>query len=312
MAFTIGVDIGGTKVLGGVVDEEGRIIATARRDTPVEGGRALTQTIADVAIELRSSYPVESVGISAAGLISADRKTLLATPNIKNWNDISLQEDLTNLTQARIVIENDANAAAWGEFRFGAGRGRSQIVMLTIGTGVGGGIVINGEIYRGAFGIGGELGHMRLISDGERCGCGAFGCVERYASGSALMRYAREGALSDPVAAAPLLARAGRSDLKGSDITEAAQSGDPFALSLFRKLGGYLGSAIASLSSIIDPELFIIGGGVIDAGDLFLTPTREAFLANVPFAGARPVAEIVPATLGNDAGLIGVADLARH
>ena len=312
MAFTIGVDIGGTKVLGGVVDEEGKIVATARRNTPAEGGRALTQTIADVALELRAHYPVESIGISAAGLISADRKTLLATPNIKNWNGVSLQEDLTRLIHARIVIENDANAAAWGEFRFGAGRGRSQMVMLTIGTGVGGGIVINGEIYRGAFGIGAELGHMRLISDGEQCGCGAFGCVERYASGSALMRYAHEGALSDPGAAAPLFARAGSGELRGSDITEAAMAGDPFALSLFEKLGGYLGSAIASLSSIIDPELFIIGGGVIDAGDLFLNPTRRAFLSNLPFAGMRPVAEIAPATLGNDAGLIGVADLARR
>jgi glucokinase len=312
-ANTIGIDVGGTKVLGGVVSPTGEILETARRDTPREGGRALTQTIADVAIELSNSYPVDSIGVSAAGFISSDRQTILATPNIAGWNGVNLDDELTKILGKRIVLENDANAAAWGEFKFGAGRGRTDLMLLTLGTGVGGGLILNGSLFRGAFGIGAELGHIRIVPEGHLCGCGMRGCLEQYASGSALMRHTREAISASPDLARNLLARGDgtQEGLKGQHITDAARDGDPVALAAFNTLAGFLGAGIASLCAVIDPSCIVLGGGVIDAGEIFLGPTRDAALRLIPFSGKHPYPEIVPAELGNSAGLVGVADLSR-
>ena len=313
MPYTIGVDVGGTKVLGGVVDEFGAVLKTARRDTPREGGKALTQAIADVARELMSDFAIDSVGVSAAGFVSSDRKTMLATPNIAGWNGVDLDSDLTALIGLPVVIENDANAAAWGEARFGAGRGKDQMLMMTIGTGIGGGIVVNGDLYRGAFGIAAEIGHIRVVPDGHLCGCGARGCFEQYASGNALLRLAREAIAASPDIARNLLSRGdGTIDgLTGKAITEAAGDGDAVALAAFNTTGQWLGAGIATLSVILDPECVVIGGGVIDAGEILLAPTRAALERYMPFAGRHPYPEIIAASMGNEAGLVGVADLAR-
>jgi len=309
----IGIDIGGTKVLGGVVTGTGEILATARRDTPREGGRALTEAIANVATELVQQYPVDSIGVSAAGFISSDRQTMLATPNISNWNGVNLVKELTEIVHKKIVLENDANAAAWGEFKFGAGRGRSDLMMLTLGTGVGGGLILDGSVFRGAFGIGAELGHIRIVPEGQLCGCGIRGCLEQYASGSALMRHAREAIDASPLLARNLLDRGDGTieGLRGNDITEAARDGDPVAIAAFNTMATYLGAGIASLCAVIDPSCVVLGGGVIDAGELFLGPTRDAALRLIPFSGKHPYPEIVAAELGNHAGLVGVADLSR-
>lgn len=313
MVSAIGIDVGGTKVLGGVVSSDGEILATARRETPREGGEALTQTIADVALELGKEHLVESIGVSAAGFISSDRQTILATPNIAGWNGVNLDRELTKIIGKRIVLENDANSAAWGEFKFGAGRGRNDLMMLTLGTGVGGGLILNGELFRGAFGIGAELGHIRLIPDGHFCGCGARGCLEQYASGSALLRHAREAISASPDLARNLLARgdATLNGLQGHHITDAARDGDPVAIAAFNTMANFLGAGIASLCAIVDPSCIVLGGGVIDAGELFLIPTRKAALAAIPFSGKHPYPDIVAAELGNNAGLVGVADLSR-
>jgi len=310
---TIGIDVGGTKVLGGVVSQTGEILATARRDTPREGGQALTQTIADVAIELSKQFPVDSIGVSAAGFISSDRQTILATPNIAGWNGVNLDQELTKIIGKRIVLENDANSAAWGEFKFGAGRGLKDLMMLTLGTGVGGGLILGGSVFRGAFGIGAELGHIRIVPEGHLCGCGIRGCLEQYASGSALMRHAREAINASPDLARNLLARGDGTleGLKGHHITEAARDEDPVALAAFNTMASYLGAGIASLCAVIDPSCIVLGGGVIDAGEIFLAPTRKAALSLIPFSGKHPYPEIVPAELGNNAGLVGVADLSR-
>ena len=309
----IGIDIGGTKVLGGVVTGAGEILATARRDTPREGGRALTEAIANVATELVQQYPVDSIGVSAAGFISSDRQTMLATPNISNWNGVNLVKELTEILEKKIVLENDANAAAWGEFKFGAGRGRNDLMMLTLGTGVGGGLILGGSVFRGAFGIGAELGHIRIVPDGQLCGCGIRGCLEQYASGSALMRHAREAIDASPLLARNLLDRGDGTieGLRGNHITEAARDGDPVAIAAFNTMATYLGAGIASLCAVIDPSCVVLGGGVIDAGELFLGPTRDAALRLIPFSGKHPYPEIVAAVLGNHAGLVGVADLSR-
>jgi glucokinase len=313
MSLTVGVDVGGTKVLGGVVDASGKVLATSRRDTPREGGSELTKTIAEVALELMQTHSVTAVGVSAAGFVSSDRKTMLATPNIADWNGVQLDLELEKLIGLPVVIENDANAAAWGEAKFGAGRNQAHMMMLTIGTGVGGGIVVNNQLYRGAFGIAAEFGHLRVVPEGHLCGCGARGCFEQYASGSALRRHAREAISASPDLARNLLARGdGTIDgLTGQAITDAAREGDAVALAAFQTTAQYLGAGIASLAVLLDPSCVVIGGGVIDAGEILLAPTREAMKRYMPFAGKHPYPEIVAAELGNEAGLVGVADLAR-
>ena len=313
MSLTIGIDVGGTKVLGGVVDEAGKVLTTARKDTPRQGGSALTQTIADVAKELFQQHSVASVGVSAAGFVSSDRKTMLATPNIADWNGVDLDNQLTKLIGLPVVIENDANAAAWGEAKFGAGKNQDHMMMLTVGTGIGGGIVVNGALYRGAFGIAAEFGHMRVVPEGHICGCGARGCFEQYASGNALLRHAREAINASPEVARNLLSRGDGTvaGLTGQAITDAARDGDPVALAAFNTTGQWLGAGIASLAVLLDPACVVIGGGVIDAGEILLKPTRESLERNMPFAGKHPYPQIIAAQLGNEAGLVGVADLAR-
>ena len=313
MTLTIGIDIGGTKVLGGVVDENGKILATQRVPTPKEGGAALTKTIADVANHLLKDHDVVALGVSAAGLISSDRETILATGNISGWNGVNLKEELNKFVDLPIFIENDANSAAWGESRYGAGVGEDHMLILTIGTGVGGGAIIDGKLLRGAHGISAEFGHIRVVPEGQLCSCGARGCLEQYASGNALMRHVREAISASPDAAYNLLARGDGTieGLTGHHITQAAGDGDPIALAGFNTTAQGLGAGIASLSALFDPACVVIGGGVIEAGEILLAPTRAALERLIPFSGRRPIPKVVAATLGNDAGLVGAADLAR-
>lgn len=313
MSLSIGIDVGGTKVLGGVVDEKGKILERARKETPRQGGTALTQTIAEIAQELMAKFSVASVGVSAAGFVSSNRKTMLATPNIADWNGVDLDSQLSALIGLPVVIENDANAAAWGEAKYGAGQNEEHMMMLTVGTGIGGGIVVNGLLYRGAFGIAAEFGHMRVVPEGHLCGCGARGCFEQYASGNALLRHAREAINASPEIARNLLSRGDGTvpGLTGQAITDAARDGDPVALAAFNTTGHWLGAGIASLSVLLDPACVVIGGGVIEAGEILLKPTRESLERTMPFAGKHPFPRLIAAELGNEAGLVGVADLSR-
>lgn len=314
MSFALGIDVGGTKVLGGLVDSSGRILKTARKDTPREGGQSLTNVIAALAKEFMQEYEVEVVGVSAAGFISSDRKTMLATPNIAGWNGVNLTAQLEEQIGRKVVLENDANSAAWGEKKFGAGKDFDSVIMLTIGTGLGGGLITDNLLYRGAFGIGAEFGHIRAVPNGHLCGCGARGCFEQYASGNALLRHAREAISASPDIAKNLLARGDGTinGLTGKHITEAARDSDPVAIAAFNTTGEWLGALCASLVAALDPQAFVIGGGVIDAGEILLAPTRASMNRLIPFTGKRPAPVIVAATLGNDAGLVGVADLARN
>lgn len=314
MTLTIGIDIGGTKVLGGVVDSAGRILATHREATPKEGGAALTRTIADVAKVLLRDHAATAMGVSAAGFVSSDRETMLATPNIADWNGVNLKEAIGEHINLPIVIENDANSAAWGEAQHGAGVGEDQMMMITVGTGIGGGAIIGGELHRGAYGVAAEFGHLRVVPEGHLCGCGKRGCFEQYASGSALMRHVREAINAAPGAAHNLLARGDGTveGLAGHHITEAARVGDPIALAGFHTTAEWLGAGIASLAVLFDPACVVIGGGVIDAGEILLEPTRAALERYLPFSGKHPSPRVVAATLGNDAGLVGAASLARR
>lgn len=313
MTLTIGIDIGGTKVLGGVVDSSGKILATHREPTPKEGGAALTQTIVDVARVLLKDHDATAIGVSAAGFVSSDRETMLATPNISGWNGVNLKAAIGGELNLPVVIENDANSAAWGEAQHGAGVGEDQMMMITVGTGIGGGAVIGGKLHRGAYGVAAEFGHLRVVPEGHLCGCGARGCFEQYASGNALMRHVREAINAAPDAAHNLLTRGDGTieGLAGHHITEAARDGDPIALAGFNTTAQWLGAGIASLSVLFDPACVVIGGGVIDAGEILLAPTRAALERYMPFSGKHPSPRVVAATLGNDAGLVGAASLAR-
>ena len=312
MALTVGVDIGGTKVAAGVVDENGRILAYLKRETPSADPAATEDTIAAVVQELAAAHPVEAVGLGAAGFIDEQRSTVLFAPNLA-WRDEPLRADVQRRVDLPVIVENDANAAAWAEYRFGAGRGQHEMVCVTVGTGIGGGLVLGGQLYRGRFGIAGEFGHMRVVPDGRPCGCGNRGCWEQYASGNALLREAREAAMSAPLAARLLLGLGDGTPegIRGPAVTAAARRGDPMALGAFREVGRWLGQGLADLAAVLDPGCFVIGGGVSEARDVLFEPVRAAFAAALSGGGHRPLAEIRLAQLANDAGLVGAADLAR-
>ena len=310
---TIGVDVGGTKIAAGVVTADGELVATARRETPASDVEAIEAGVADLVAELRRDHEVSGVGVAAAGYIDATRSVVLFAPNLA-WRNEPLREDLERRTGLPVLVENDANAAAWGEFRFGAARDVDDMVLLTVGTGLGGGVVIDGALLRGAYGVAAELGHVRVVPNGILCGCGNRGCWEQYASGKALVREARELASSGAKSAAPLLGLAGgdASQITGPMVTRAAQDGDPASVELLATLGRWLGEGSASISAVLDPAMIVLGGGVSSAGDLLLEPMRAAFRANLNARKYRPELTMTLAALGNDAGIIGAADLAAR
>ncbi len=307
--LAVGVDIGGTKIAAGVVDERGVIIAEVVRPTPAAEADAIISTVADLVKELGRQHDVRAVGIGAAGFVDADRSTMLFSPNI-SWVNEPLGERVSAEIGLPVVVENDANAAAWGEFVFGVGADVHNLVFVTVGTGIGGGLVHDDNLYRGGFGIAAEIGHMRVVRDGLVCGCGQRGCFEQYASGVALVRNAGERVAAGDVTA--LTDHMSDGLLDGSVITALAQQGDQLCIELLADLGTWLGEGLASLAAIIDPTVVAIGGGVAGAGPLVLEPIRAAFEQHLPAGAHRPHPELRLATLGNLAGIIGAADLARR
>lgn len=309
---TCGIDIGGTKIAGAVVDAAGNVLAESRVESPATDPEAIETAVAALVAELSQSHPVSAVGVGAAGYIAADRSTVLFAPNIA-WREEPLGTDLAKRIGLPVVVENDANVAAWGEFRYGAGGDVDDQLMVTVGTGVGGGVINDGRLLRGAFGVAAEIGHVCVVPEGRVCGCGNRGCFEQYASGSALVRDTREAAAASSLLARDLVERAGGdpAGITGPLITEAARDGDRFAIEQLERLGHWLGHGICSLVAVLDPAVIVIGGGVSEAGDLLLDPIRETFARELTPRGFRPQAEIRRAQLGNRAGVIGAADLAR-
>jgi glucokinase len=315
VTLTIGVDVGGTKVAGGVVDEHGNVLASNRRDTPAEDQAGTRDTIVEVAAELAAQYPAATaIGIGAAAWIDASGSTVLFAPNLA-WRDEPLRDYVTKAVGLPTVLENDANVAAWAEFRFGAARDADDsMVMITVGTGIGGGLVLGGALWRGATGIAAELGHIQSVNGGHPCGCGRLGCLEQYASGRALVRFAMEGARREPELAKLLLDLAGGDpmDITGHMVTSAATAGDPVAIEAFATIGHWLGVAMTDLAQILDPQVLVVGGGVVETGDLLMGPTERTYRAELQQRGRLPVAELKAAELGNTAGVVGAADLARR
>lgn len=312
MGLTVGIDIGGTKIAAGVVDEDGRILARHRVATAGRDAEKVEGTVVDLVMKLRKEYDIEAVGIGTAGFVDEKRSRVNFAPNL-GWKDEPLRAAVESSVGIPVVVENDANAAAWGECRFGAGLGRKYVVTITVGTGIGAGIVLEGSLYRGRWGAAAEFGHFCVDPGGRPCGCGNRGCWEQYASGNALVREARYLAGERRAEAEALLDRGDGTPegVQGLHVTQAAREGDPVALAAFDFIARWLGQGIADVTAILDPECFVIGGGVSEAGDILLASTVRAFTESVTGKEHRTLPKIVIAKLGNAAGLVGAADLAR-
>ncbi|WP_405678499.1 ROK family glucokinase [Streptomyces sp. NBC_01511] len=312
MGLTIGVDIGGTKIAAGVVDEEGAILGTHLVPTPPTA-EGIVDAICAAVSGAGKGHEIEAVGIGAAGYVDDKRATVLFAPNI-DWRHEPLKDKVEQRVGMQVVVENDANAAAWGEYKFGAGQGHEDVICITLGTGLGGGIIIGNKLRRGRFGVAAEFGHIRVVPDGLLCGCGSQGCWEQYASGRALVRYAKQRANATPENAEILL-RLGDGTpggIEGKHISAAAREGDPVAVDSFRELARWAGAGLADLASLFDPSAFIVGGGVSDEGELVLDPIRKSFRRWLIGGAWRPHAQVLAAQLGGKAGLVGAADLARQ
>ena len=311
--YAVGIDIGGTKMAGALVDDAGNIIEELRVKSPVTDPGEMVEVITSVIDQLTSGQKVIGVGVAAAGFLSADRETMFHSPNIAAWRNEPLKSRIQDQTSYPVLLENDANAAGWAEFRFGAGRNVSSMIMLTIGTGVGGAVVTEGRLLKGGFGIGGELGHVVSVQGCRACGCGLKGCLETYASGTALLQAARDLAKSsDRLGDGLRKLNSDPGTLTGEQVYQAIMEDDAGALELISELGEHLGIAIGSLFvPVLDPELVVVGGGVSAVGERLLDPIRAGYSRSMPAKGYRPELPIVKAQFLNQSGLIGAADLAR-
>jgi glucokinase len=307
----IGIDIGGTKIAGALVSESGEILRTLKRPTPAGDPVAIVQNVVELVTELGDGEDVIAAGVAAAGFVDATQSIVYYAPNI-NWRGEPFREHLSQLLPGLdITIDNDANAAGWAEYRFGVGRDCTDMTLLTIGTGVGGAVIVDGNLLRGGFGAAGEIGHLRVVPGGLPCGCGQRGCIEQYGSGRSLLRYANDIADAGGIGLNLAAAREAAGQLDGTIVGGLIEDHDPGALAALRELGSWLGQASASIGAVLDPQLFVFGGGVAAAGELLLEPIREAFLAHLPARGFHPEPTFAVAELVNDAGVVGAADLAR-
>jgi glucokinase len=308
--LAIGLDVGGTKIAAGVVSARGELLDRIAQPTPPPGSAETTLSLMlRLVQQLRQRYPeVQAVGAGAAGLVDWPGGHVRWAPN-NSYRDLPLRAILSAETGLPAVADNDANAAAWAEACLGAGAGRRDLLMLTVGTGIGAGLILGGRLYRGATGIGGEAGHIIVDPGGPRCGCGSTGCLEAMGSGGALSRAGRAAAWRDPDGPLARLA-GGPGQVTGETVFQAARDGDATALALFAEAGYWLGVGIASLASLLDSELVVIGGGLSAAGELLLGPARSAFERFVFARDHRTLPPIVPARLGPEAGIVGAALLA--
>ena len=311
VSYAVGVDIGGTKIAAGVVTSGGQVLRKATAPTPQDQDD-LVQHILAIIKDLQSHYPgVAAVGVGAAGMIDWPTGHIRWAPN-NSYSDLPLQQLLAEGSGLPAFVENDANAAAWAEAVVGAGAGLSNVIVLTIGTGIGAGIILNGELQRGETGIAGEAGHIIINPvGGEVCGCGATGCLEAMASGTALGRAGRRAAAVDPGGRLAQLAGTA-ANVTGETVYQAALAGDPTARQLFDELGYWLGVGIASLVNVFDPQLVVLGGGLVTTGDLLLAPTHRCFERFVFARPHRTLPALALARMGADAGVIGAALLALH
>jgi glucokinase len=304
----IGVDVGGTKIAASVVTPEGEVLNEVRYPSSGPKERLLSSMARSVN-EVRDGFEVGGVCLAVPGTVSTEENKIIDAPNLHAIEGIPLKDELEERTGLTTTVENDANAAAWGEFRFGAGSEVSHLIFITLGTGVGGGVISHGVLLRGAQGAGGEMGHITIQATGPRCGCGNHGCLEALASGTAIARRAREVASEEPDSALGQLAveRA----VLGEDVAGLARQGDEAAISVLRETGVWLGIGLAGFVNVFNPEVIAIGGGAARAGDLILDAARHEVRLRA-MSPSRDLVKIKEATLGADSGVLGAAALARN
>ncbi|HKZ75994.1 MAG TPA: ROK family glucokinase, partial [Actinomycetota bacterium] len=304
----LGLDVGGTKIAAFRVARDGSVLDRDTVPTPAEDPEATIHSMIDVAKRLLSPEVV-AVGVGAAGLVDVSEGILRFAPNLA-WRELPIAERMSVALGLPCQVDNDATAAAWGEYRFGAGRGYRHMLLVTVGTGIGGGIVAGRRLFRGAHGFAAEIGHIIVEPDGPLCGCGNRGCWEQVASGHAIGRLGRRAAAEHPRSLVTELAGGDPDRVTGTTVTEAAMRGDDVAIRILSEVGRRLGEGIAGLVNVLDPQVVVVGGGVIRAGDLLLDPARAACAEAVEGFEHRPNVPVVGAQLGNDAGAVGAATLA--
>jgi glucokinase len=308
--LVIGVDVGGSKVLAAEVLEGGQLARSAQRTTPVDTSpRAVEDTLTEAVGEVADGRAVAAVGLAAAGFVDAMGERVMFAPHLP-WRDDPVRARLDERWGVQVVMDNDANCAARAEMIFGAGRGVSSALVVTLGTGIGGAVVVGGEVVRGHQGMAGEFGHMQVVPDGHPCECGRRGCWEQYCSGRALVEHARERMGHQP----SLLDELSGGDpaaLTGPMVTRAAEDGDLVARDAFAYIGDWLGLGVANLVAAFDPEIVVVAGGVSAADERLLAPARETLGRTLVGAAHREVPPLVAAALGPEAGVVGAAELAR-
>jgi len=303
---TVGVDLGGTKCLA-VALEGGQVVEERRVATPA-GNAAVLDALALVAADMLDRGPVVGVGVGAPGLV--DRAGVLRfAPNLTDVADLAIGADLSARLGVPVRVDNDATCAVWGERQIGAARGYDEVILVTLGTGIGGGIVSGGRLLRGANGFAGEVGHMVIDPDGPPCPCGQRGCWERFASGGGLGRLGRAAAESGRATRVLELAGGDATSVRGEHVTLAATEGDAESHAVLGDFGRWVALGLVNLANIFDPRAFVLGGGLVEAGELLLGPVRSAFTELLAGGRHRPDVAIVPAALGEHAGAIGAACL---
>lgn len=309
--LTVGVDIGGSSVRAAVVNSSGEVLDTELAATPGDE-RALQRVVVDLVRRLRERHAVGAVGLAVAGFVDAGRDRVLFSPHLP-WRAAPVAQRVGAELGLPVVLEHDANAAALAEQRFGAARGGSVVVLVAIGTGIGGALLVEGRLFRGAHGVAPELGHLRLVPAGRLCPCGKRGCWERYCSGSALAATAVELLAEHPELGSALRVQAGADlgEITGRRVAAAARGGDPVGRRAVAEFARWLGEGLALVADVYDPALVVLAGGVAASAPLFLDEAREHYAAALTGSGHRPLARIRTAELGEQAGMVGAAQLAR-
>jgi glucokinase len=302
----LGIDVGGTKNLGVILNPAGEVVEEQRRPTP-KGPEAIIDTLAELA---RAMQPWDSIGIGVPGLVTRSG-VLRAAPNLVDINNFEVGAMLSAELGTHVHVDNDATCAAAAEWKTGAARGATDFVMVTLGTGIGGGVVAGGELIRGANGFTGEIGHIVVDPDGPPCPCGRRGCWERYASGSGLGRLAREAAIGKRLGRVVSLAGGDAERVRGEDVQAAAREGDPDAMQVIDLFGRWVALGLVNLTNVLDPQLFVLGGGLAASADLYLAPIQKWFTELLYAPHLRPHPELRFAELGERAGAVGASLLAE-
>lgn len=311
----IGIDLGGTKISTALVDADGRIISRDYRDT--EAARGLDDVVArmiDAASKVMDAggmtvEQISAVGVVAPGPIDVRLGIVTAPPNLPGWKDVPLKQIIEDQLGLPTTLENDAGAAGVAEHRFGAGKGTQHMIYVTASTGIGGGFILNGELYRGSTGAAGEIGHMTILPEGPYCGCGNRGCLEALASGTAIAREARELVVRGVPTLISDLAQDDSRRVSAKLVAEAAAQGDTEAQEILDRAMTYLGVGMANLVNLFNPELIVIGGGLTKMGERLFGPVRHT-IDRRAFRAAAQAAKVVPAQLGDDVGVLGAATVA--